>query len=252
MQHENISSLVSKISIINQIIEKDSLIETLKQIDNPTVISFINAHAINTCYQNTIFFEKLKQSDYLLRDGVGLEILFKKAGLSPGLNMNGTDFIPEILNSQKSEDIALYGTSVRNVETTAEILERNSYKIISRLNGFMDQDTYIDDAKAKKPKIILLGMGMPKQEEIAIALKNQLDYPCLIINGGALIDFMSNRIKRAPKIIRRFKCEWLFRLAQEPGRLYKRYLIGNFLFLIRTRILAKKIRNKASASVKTF
>lgn len=242
VQSNSIALLVDKINIVESDIAKSNVLHLLKQSDKPEVVSFINAHAINTCYRNQKFFTKLEQSDYLFRDGIGMEILCKKAALPSGLNMNGTDFIPEILRVMKDNSIALYGTSSENVETTAHILKNKGYNIVSAIHGFKPDDVYVKDAQKIKPRVILLGMGMPIQEQVAIDLKNSLDFPCVIINGGALIDFISGRIRRAPKIVRQLKSEWIYRLIQEPKRLYKRYLIGNLLFIYRTRPLVKQIK----------
>jgi exopolysaccharide biosynthesis WecB/TagA/CpsF family protein len=64
-------------------------------------------------------------------------------------------------------------------------------------------------------------------------LRAQLDYPCLIVCGGAIIDFLGGKIARAPVWMRRLGLEWVYRLVQEPGRLFRRYVLGNPLFLAR-------------------
>ena len=76
-------------------------------------------------------------------------------------------------------------------------------------------------------------MGMPRQELIADAMVTEASYPILIINGGAILDFMAGRVKRAPLRLRQVGLEWLFRLYIEPRRLWRRYLVGNALFLTR-------------------
>jgi exopolysaccharide biosynthesis WecB/TagA/CpsF family protein len=77
-------------------------------------------------------------------------------------------------------------------------------------------------------------MGMPRQEEMACVLRAALTHPCLIVCGGAIIDFLGGRAPRAPVWMRRFGLEWVYRLMQEPGRLFRRYVLGNPLFLLRT------------------
>ncbi len=84
---------------------------------------------------------------------------------------------------------------------------------------------------------------MPKQEKLAIYLKNNLNYSCVIINGGAIIDFWGKKIKRAPLWIRNFKIEWIYRLILEPKRLGHRYIIGNFVFMKRFKFRLKPMQN---------
>jgi exopolysaccharide biosynthesis WecB/TagA/CpsF family protein len=77
-------------------------------------------------------------------------------------------------------------------------------------------------------------MGMPRQELLSAMIAKELRGPILIVNGGAILDFMAGRFKRAPRMLRRLGLEWAFRLLLEPNRLWRRYLLGNFVFLWRT------------------
>jgi exopolysaccharide biosynthesis WecB/TagA/CpsF family protein len=77
-------------------------------------------------------------------------------------------------------------------------------------------------------------MGMPKQELLSATIARELPGPMLIVNGGAILDFLAHRVPRAPRVMRNLGLEWLFRLLIEPTRLWRRYLIGNLVFLWRT------------------
>lgn len=76
-------------------------------------------------------------------------------------------------------------------------------------------------------------MGMPKQEAVAAKLA-AIGGPCLIVCGGAILDFLGGKVSRAPEWLRRLGGEWLYRLLREPKRLFMRYVVGNPLFLLRT------------------
>lgn len=76
-------------------------------------------------------------------------------------------------------------------------------------------------------------MGMPKQELVSQQLSQQLQHPALIINGGGIVDFMSGTKQRAPVWLRKIGMEWSYRLFLEPKRLWRRYVIGNIVFLWR-------------------
>ena len=76
---------------------------------------------------------------------------------------------------------------------------------------------------------------MPKQEVVATRLAAS-GVPCLIVCGGAILDFLGGKVDRAPKWGRRLGCEWVFRLIKEPKRLFSRYVVGNPMFLLRTLI----------------
>ena len=75
---------------------------------------------------------------------------------------------------------------------------------------------------------------------MACTLRAAVGYPCLIVCGGAIIDFMGGKTSRAPTWIRSTGMEWAWRLAQEPKRLFERYIIGNPVFLARALSLARR------------
>jgi N-acetylglucosaminyldiphosphoundecaprenol N-acetyl-beta-D-mannosaminyltransferase len=179
-------------------------------------------------------------ADLVLRDGAGMAILMRLLHEVPGLNLNGTDLIPKILRLYAGRPIALFGTqepyleAARNVVTTR--LAPGSECITA--HGFLDTASYLQLAAQQRPSVIVLGMGMPRQEEVAAVLRGALDYPCLIICGGAIIDFLGGKTSRAPGWMRAAGLEWAYRLALEPKRLFRRYVLGNPLFLARALRLA--------------
>ena len=69
-------------------------------------------------------------------------------------------------------------------------------------------------------------MGMPKQEIIAARMRDELTHPVLIVNGGAILDFLGGKVSRAPRFMTNSGTEWLYRLLLEPRRLARRYVIG--------------------------
>jgi exopolysaccharide biosynthesis WecB/TagA/CpsF family protein len=205
------------------------LIEMLS--DRNYVVSFVNAHAMNLACKDAQLFDALRFSDLLLRDGKGMQILLKMLGKGPGLNMNGTDFIPNVVLAAKHHRIALFGSTAQTAAAAAAWLERNGAGQVTHCDGFRTPDEYLQMLKAQQPRIVVLGMGMPKQELLAAMLAQQLRGPLLILNGGAILDFMAHRFRRAPRIVRKLGLEWMFRLLLEPSRLWRRYLLGNFVFL---------------------
>ncbi len=91
------------------------------------------------------------------------------------------------------------------------------------------------------PELIILAMGNPKQETVASMIASSVTTPMVIVNGGAIADVLAKRFERAPQWVRRAHCEWLFRLLQEPRRLWRRYLLGGISFawrVMRLRIAA--------------
>jgi len=206
--------------------------EELRKAQGAYVLSFLNAHAFNISFKNKDFKRSLMKSNLLLRDGVGIKLALTIHGVNPGLNMNGTDLIPILINRVKGK-IALYGTREPNLGDAVRIIEARGVEVVCYMNGFKNELDYVNSVLKNKPDVVLLGMGMPKQEFVAEILHSVIDWPCLIINGGAILDFMSGRVVRAPAYVRSMGLEWLFRLFFEPRRLWRRYVIGNFLFIFR-------------------
>ena len=155
------------------------------------------------------------------------------------MNMNGTDFIPELLAAYKGRRVAFWGTQEPYLSQAAQRSEAlYGVQVVSVHDGFSRVETYIELARTLKPELIVLGMGMPKQENVAARLAD-MGRPCLIVCGGAILDFIGGKVTRAPNWLRRLGGEWLYRLCREPKRLFVRYVVGNPLFLLRALMCSK-------------
>ncbi|MGE8058480.1 WecB/TagA/CpsF family glycosyltransferase [Pseudomonas sp. NPDC089547] len=210
------------------------LLDRLAAPQCATVLGFVNAHAMNLVVRDAAYCQALSAADVLLRDGSGMAILYRRMGLEPGLNMNGTDFIPSLMAAYRGRRVAFWGTqqpylnqAVQRCEALFGVLP------VSVHDGFASVDTYLNLAKDHQPELIVLGMGMPKQEAVAARLA-AVGGPCLIVCGGAILDFLGGKVSRAPHWLRRLGGEWAYRLLREPKRLFMRYVVGNPLFLLRT------------------
>jgi exopolysaccharide biosynthesis WecB/TagA/CpsF family protein len=211
-------------------------------IERTRVVSFVNSHAVNLASTNPAFLELLLSADLLLRDGIGMSLLYRWLGLDPGRNMNGTDYIPKVLYASHGASVALYGSTLEVADAAAQKLRSSGVTVVSIRDGFQPIAEYANAVRADRPRVVILGMGMPKQETVAQHLRALAAEPLLIINGGAILDFIANRFRRAPLLVRQLGLEWLFRLLLEPRRLWRRYLIGNAVFLGRAARLAIRVR----------
>ncbi|MBN1207832.1 MAG: WecB/TagA/CpsF family glycosyltransferase [Myxococcaceae bacterium] len=205
---------------------RDALLEELQHPSRPYIVSFVNAHAANLGWDTPSMLESLLRSDLLLRDGIGVKLGLKAFGRPHGLNMNGTDFIPKIARAYKGRRAALFGTRAPWLETARQKLEAEGLVVTACHEGFSPPETYLRLATETKPELIILAMGMPKQEDIAVRLREQLSHPVLIVNGGAILDFLGGKVTRAPELMRNTGLEWVYRLYLEPKRLARRYLLG--------------------------
>ena len=236
-------SLLKKIRIIESLESQNKLLAEIDKCQGAIVVAFLNAHGINLVVKSQCVGKAFLNADIILRDGKGLEMLYKSAGFEPGFNMNGTDFLPVVLESFRSKTIAIYGTKEPWLTRAKEKLLQQGHKIVDTYDGFQDSSFYLERIRSTQPEFILLAMGMPKLEEIASLIKNNHNNKCIVICGGAIVDFLAGRFTRAPKCMRRLGIEWLYRLVNEPKRLFRRYVIGNLTFLINMNKLVSGIKS---------
>lgn len=240
------SSILDDLSICNSSSDEAVLIEHLVSSTGPHVLSFANANALNLAWKDQTFSRLLIESDFILRDGIGIKILMWLTNREPGLNLNGTDFIPKLLDGlPRDRKIAIYGTHEPYLGRMLHRLQLMGFSSVLLENGFHNDEYYLTQYMRQLPAFVILAMGMPKQERVSALLKKASgERSVLFVNGGAIIDFMANRYPRAPKWVRNAGLEWVFRFLNEPKRLWKRN-ISNFTFILRsilTRII--QIRHK--------
>lgn len=199
------------------------------------VISFVNAHGFNMSAKDADFSEALTGSDILLRDGSGMKILMKMMDKNPGENLNGTDLIPQIVErfAREKAPIAFMGTAEPWLSIAAQAIRNEGGDIRLVEDGFQPEQHYVDCLTSTPCRLVVLGMGMPKQERVSMMIRDKLTGPMVVVNGGAVLDFLAGHVTRAPKWMRSLGMEWLYRLFKEPKRLFRRYVIGNFQFLWR-------------------
>jgi N-acetylglucosaminyldiphosphoundecaprenol N-acetyl-beta-D-mannosaminyltransferase len=235
---EGWSAILNKLLICRDTSDENALLARLVNWNGPCVLSFANAHALNLAWKDQTYVRYLIEPEITVRDGIGMRLLMKLTGREPGLNLNGTDFIPKLLESlPRNRHIAVYGTREPYLAQMLLRLRTMNFETIHMENGFHDDEYYVSLYLKQLPSVVLLAMGMPKQERISLLLRAvSAGRPVLIINGGAIVDFMADRFPRAPLWMRKAGMEWVFRWMQEPGRLLHRNL-GYFQFMMRALLM---------------
>ncbi|MFS8048856.1 WecB/TagA/CpsF family glycosyltransferase [Rhizobium sp. BR 314] len=201
-----------------------------------TSISFVNAHNMLVMLRDGSYREVLERN-LVLPDGVGLDIASRVAHGEPfPANLNGTDFVPALLTfMERPKRIGLLGGRRSVVENAAERLRQHApwheFTVIS--DGFFDaqkSNAVTAEISRQKIDILIVGMGTPLQEKWVDEHVGP-QHARLVLTVGALFDFVSGTVPRAPALVRALRSEWLFRLALEPNRLWRRYMLGVPLFL---------------------
>ncbi|MFK7754307.1 MAG: WecB/TagA/CpsF family glycosyltransferase [Sedimentitalea sp.] len=202
-------------------------------------VNFMNAHCFNVMSQDRQYAAAVNSADFLLPDGIGVALAAKMTGHDLSANLNGTDFIPALLQeaAKLGKSVYLFGGTPGTADTAANNLIHKipGLQIAGTRNGFGEAQNdaeIIADINASGADIVLVALGVPMQELWLHRHAPYIDAE-LTMGVGAALDFFAGNVARAPAWVRKAKCEWVWRLAQEPRRLAKRYLLGNFNFLAR-------------------
>lgn len=207
--------------------------------NNTQTIFFLNAHYYNLSCKDYLYRKVLNESTLLLNDGLGVSLGLKFKGIKEKENMNGTDFIPKLLElfAKNNNKIFCLGAKEEVIKEVPKKL-KSKYKninIVGFKSGYFNKENeekVIYDINNSGAEILIIGMGAPLQEIWVSENKHKLKSVKLIIAGGAIFDFISEKVSRAPKIIRKLRLEWIYRLYLEPKRLFSRYVIGNITFFL--------------------
>lgn len=213
--------------------------EYLKDRRQRTIL-FANAHSCNVAQKDVEFLMAVRAADLVLPDGIGIKIAGKVIGHSIKANLNGTDLLPKVLlvAAEKNSRIFLLGGEPGVAEKAKEQLIKRipQLRIVGVHHGFFTQEEHcnvIEEINRSEAELLLVGLGVPFQEKWIWQFRNEIGAK-LLFGVGAFLDFSAGRFARAPLIFRNLRIEWVFRLYQEPRRLFTRYVFGNITFLLRT------------------
>ena len=211
------------------------------QLGKACRILFLNAHGVNMAAENDDFRAAMLSADHLLRDGIGVSLGLKMLGLEETENLNGTDLIPKILGPHKDRKIAVWGSSEAALDALRSRLEVEGFSGLQPFeHGFHEDAFYLDAYARTRPEILVLCMGMPRQEVLSTKLI-EAGAGGLIICGGGWANFYSGHQQRAPEWVQKLRLEWLHRLSREPKRLGKRYTVDIFRYFRRIRQLNRQM-----------
>lgn len=211
--------------------------------DRHALILNVNVNCLNIAYKNTWLRSFLNKSDIVFCDGAGVMLGAKLLGKTIPERITYADWIWKLAELANDKDYSLYllGAMPGIAELAAEKLVDKfpDLKILGTHNGYFDKsigsvenEIIIKEINKLSPNILILGFGMPDQERWLMENWKRLDSN-IALTGGAVFDYVSGELRRAPNLLTRNKMEWFGRFFIEPKRLWKRYLIGNPLFIFR-------------------
>lgn len=231
MSFKSVKFLGVKISVI----DVEGLINEICNRAKKSVmrINYVNIHAMNLAQKDKRFVHALNDSDIVFCDGFGVKFGAGLRGIRLGERMSPPDWIDWLFARCRMEGLKVFllGDEQEVLQKMSDKIQRRYGPIIAGMHdGYSEVD--IDLINRSKADVILVGMGMPKQEmwgyENYSGLKKGV-----IVSVGRLFKFYSGVESRAPKWMSDNGMEWAYRLFKNPIRYCGRYVLGNVRFLFR-------------------
>ncbi len=242
--------------------------EALRLIpEGKVLINTINAHSFNVAQKDELFAQALADGDYLIPDGSSIIKACKllKAKSQPKERIAGWDLFAFEMQrltqkaesrEQKTENrgaelkqkedsrrqklkVMFMGSSEKVLELIRKraAVDYPNLEVVTYSPPYKSEFSEEDNAAIIKaindanPDLLWIGMTAPKQEKWTYAHWKDLDIHCHVGTIGAVFDFYAGTAQRAPEWWQQHSLEWLYRLVKEPKRMWRRYVIGNPLFL---------------------
>jgi N-acetylglucosaminyldiphosphoundecaprenol N-acetyl-beta-D-mannosaminyltransferase len=208
----------------------------------------VNAHCLNLCYENPKLRDFMNGARVVFCDGAGVMLAARILGRRIPERITYADWIWQLADLAAARGFSLYLLGARPGvarEAARRLQERYpDLEIADARHGYFDHGArsaaVVEEINAASPDILLVGLGMPLQERWLMENWQRLDVR-VALTGGAVFDYASGRLRRGPRLLRENGFEWLARLLGEPRRLWRRYLLGNPLFLLR--VLRQRIKS---------
>ena len=203
----------------------------------------VNAHCLNLCYEDPALRAFFNGAEVVFCDGAGVMLAARILGHRIPQRITYADWAWRLAAFAEEEGFSLFFLGARPgvARAAAEKLKERhpELRIMGVHHGYFDHsagspesEAVVREINAGAPDILLVGLGMPPQERWLMENRSRLDVGAAL-TGGAVFDYVSGRLSRGPGLLTGNGFEWLARLFAEPRRLWRRYLLGNPLFLLR-------------------
>lgn len=215
------------------------------------VVCICNVHSVVTASQDKAFGRVVQEADMATPDGAPIAWMLRRSGHAGQQRINGPDLMWRYCEAVQGWDsslrrndgaakgtgIFLYGSSEQTLATLKAKLSAAfpALKIAGAISppfralSSDEDDAIVAQINASGAGVVFISLGCPKQELWMAAHRGRIN--AVMIGVGAAFDYHAGTIQRAPKWMQDSGLEWLHRLASEPRRLWRRYLVTNTLFV---------------------
>ncbi|MEW6511513.1 MAG: WecB/TagA/CpsF family glycosyltransferase [Bacteroidota bacterium] len=213
------------------------------------IYEYINVHALNLACDDPRFRDALNSATVTYCDGEGVRVGARVLGRRLPPRTVLTYWIWDLCRRFQEEGRSVYflGGHDEVVRKAVDLLRQRfpALKIAGWHHGYFakpgeESRRIVDDINRAGPDVLFVGFGMPVQEFWIAEHRTRLSVG-VILPAGSMIDYIAGTRTPAPAWMAGHGLEWLYRLCREPGRLWRRYLLGNPLFLLR--VIAQRIRS---------
>lgn len=202
----------------------------------PVAFACANPHSLVTAQRDTAFKLALNRASLVVADGVGVTLMARVAGISVGPRITGTDYFFSVMHALEKHG----GAKVFFFGSTPEVLARISARMQAefpniRLCGILSppfdrwsaeaNSAMLETIERADPDVLWVGMTAPKQEKWMEQNRLRLR-AAVIASVGAVFDFYAGTNSRAPQWMCKLGIEWLYRLAKEPRRMWRRTFVS--------------------------
>lgn len=217
-----------------------NLIDTKLEEWRGKYICVANVHTTVTAHGDAAYRKIQNEAVMALPDGGPLSQYSRELGYQTAQRVTGPDLMKEVLakSAEKGWRNYFYGSTQETLDLLRKKIEKRypGAQIAGMMSPPFRELTPQEDAEivkeinATKPDFVWVGLGAPKQERWMAAHDGRVN--ALMVGVGAAFDYEAGNIKRAPKWMQKHNLEWLYRLLQDPKRLFKRYFETNTKFLL--------------------
>lgn len=234
---------MERIEILGTYVDNLSMKETVAVVDGyiarkkPLHLMGVNADKINTLREDAELKRIVNSCEVINADGISVVWASKVLGIPLKERVAGIDLMYRLMElAEKKQYSVFFLGAKQNVVTKAVKVVRKLYpglKVAGFRNGYFSRDEWpqiAEEVKKSRAQIVFVGITSPLKEYLVDYLQN-CNLDCVFMGVGGSFDVVSGDIPRAPLWVQDMGLEWLFRVIQEPRRLWKRYLLGNIKFI---------------------
>ncbi len=204
----------------------------------PRVGFTLNAQGVYLATRDPEFARLIRAADLVRADGMSVVWASRLLGQPIPERLCTTDFVRPLAArcAERGYSMYLLGATEEDVEGAAAALtaEFPELKIVGTHHGYLKEpelnQRVVDEINERSPSILLVGMGRPLQEKWILENKDKLRIPVCLACGG-LFKFLAAAERRAPIWMRKAGLEWVYRFMLDPRRMWKRYVVGNSVFV---------------------